>query len=185
MRRLLEEEQIDADAVGWLSAERHYQQVFEDPHESTNACFDSIGILEARPCFIEVKRSVGPIEARHIESKISGSLRGHADRSDRHPQFVVMRTVWDGLSVPLIATIARNYTEAGLAELTRMLEKRSREWAFDFEIWRWTVIASRCWTGSPLIPRQLATLLFSSRRSGWRRGREAPGQLSSIFVPSL
>jgi len=77
-------------------------------------------------------------DAHQIESKISGSLRGHADSSTTRPQFEAMRTIWDGRSVPLIATIARNYTESGLSGLVRMLEARHTQWMFDYEIWRWT-----------------------------------------------
>lgn len=137
MRRLLDEEKLHADAITWLSAERHYKQVFEGSG-GINARFDSVGMMNARPCFIEVKTSIGPVEARHIESKISGSLRGHANPSDLRPQFTAMRAIWDGRSTPLIATIARHYTEPGLADLTRILEARSREWVFDYEIWLWT-----------------------------------------------
>lgn len=133
------EERVHGEAIAWLVAQRGYEQVFEDPDEATNARMDSIGRLGPRPCFIEVKGvPIRSGEVRHIESKLSGSFRGHADESNNHPQFVAMREIWDGTTLPLVATIAEKYTPQGLVELVAMLEKRSKEWAFDFEVWEWT-----------------------------------------------
>lgn len=137
MRRLLEEERLHAEAMGWLSTNREYRQVFEDPDEATNARLDSVGLLAGRPCFIEVKRSIGPGESRHIESKLSGSFLGHADPENAHPQFVAMRSIWDGRTFPLVATIARRHTANGLNDLSKMLDARSHAWQFDYEIWEW------------------------------------------------
>lgn len=137
MKRLQEEEQLHAEAIAWLSRERQYHEVFEDADETSKARLDSIGLLGDRPCFIEVKRSIGKAEARLIESKLSGSFLGHADVKDRRPQFEAMRSIWDGRTFPLVATIARRHTANGLNDLSKMLDDRSHDWQFDYEIWEW------------------------------------------------
>lgn len=138
----LAEESLHAEAIGWLTANREFRLVFEDPDEKTGARLDLIGMLEGQVCLAEVKVSCPPSTVPSLERKFASAFHGHG-ATDSHPMLEAMRSVWDGASVPLIAVIAENFSEKGLHDLKAMLEQRATEWQADVEIWEWTGNALR------------------------------------------
>jgi hypothetical protein len=45
---------------------------------------------------------------------------------------------WNPVHPPIVAMLATRYSANGLQELEEVLQARSREWLFDYRIWRWT-----------------------------------------------
>ena len=129
--------------MGWLTLTWGYRETFDDK-EAVGARFDSAGDLKGRLAMIEFKVDVSEAMVRHasdrsasLESKISGALRGlYLGRGDALSD--AASQVWDRARPPLMVIAARSFSAAAKNALVDMLNQRSKDWRFDFAVWRWT-----------------------------------------------
>ena len=131
-------------SVSWLRANRGYVELFNDSTH-VGARVDSVGRMDGRLFLVEVKdrldaravRFDGSRPGGTIEAKISGALRNVAlgSRDD------LSRAISETLPTserPVVAILARRYSDGAIDSLAAMLADRSTAWEFDWQIWRWT-----------------------------------------------
>ena len=137
------EKALQQAAIRWLSEHRGYSELLSD-EEAAGDRVDSVGLMDDRIHLVEVKPVMHAGVAHHagdrpgsIESKIAGVLRAiHAKEQDRVSRAVLGN--WNPVHPPVVAMLATRYSANGLQGLEEVLQARSKEWLFDYRIWRWT-----------------------------------------------
>lgn len=137
------EKRLQESAIAWIEGQWGYREQFADA-EATGARLDSIGLIDGRLILIEVKTAISATIVEHqegraqsIESKVSGGLRAIYCHENGALATAANR-VWDRCAPPKIVILAENVSDGGLRALASMLGRRSVEWLFDAEVWRWT-----------------------------------------------
>ena len=136
------EKRLQQAALSWLNQQGRYQEAYSDV-EATGTRIDSSGILDGKPAAIEVKVSVTAGIVRHragasgsLEAKIAATLR--ALNGEIPSWLEPFRTRWSPSSYPTLIILAQSYSADGFDELRALLDERSSQWQFGFEVWQWT-----------------------------------------------
>ena len=119
-----------------------YQEIWGDP-EATGARVDSVGVLDGLPTAIEFKVSVAagdawfePNGAWSVEAKLSGTLLPlYGGQMD--PVSSAIRASGFGERPLTFVLAASRYADGVIDELEKMLIRRSNDWIFRYQVWRW------------------------------------------------
>jgi hypothetical protein len=136
------EKSLQMSAIGWLARHRGYVEHFADP-EGEGARMDTVGLLEDRLVTIEVKTdasallALGPDRADRLECKIAATL-GALYHGEATPLTRAATKIWDRRRPPIVAVLAKSWSANARERLRATCERRSRDWCFDWEFWRWT-----------------------------------------------
>lgn len=135
MQERYPEKRLHLKAVAWLREQRGYDERFSD-EEAVGHRMDSVGLLDGRMTLIEVKTTATAPLVTSIEHKIAGAL-GSIYRGETGDLAERAQSLWDRTTPPLIAILAGSYSEPALTGLHLLLETRSHDWLFGYEIMRW------------------------------------------------
>ena len=107
----------------------------------------------------------------------------HAKEQDRVSRAVLAN--WNPVCPPVVVILAARYSANGLQELQEVLQARSKEWLFDYRIWRWTGYqveeVERRDLGPPPCPTAYAALGIERLISRAKRARNRTvAELSSM-----
>jgi len=136
------EKRLQLAALAWAEQHMGYRAISDDV-EATGDRMDAIGMLgdellviETKVHVVEATVSFDPLRSATIEPKISGTLAPlYAGCLKGQPGLIGQH--WDRKTPLTICILAHSYSGKGLAALTGMLENRSREWGFNYRVWRW------------------------------------------------
>jgi hypothetical protein len=130
------EEEIQHSFIEWLKGRRGYKEEFTDPNGGAGPLVDSAGLIGSIPHLIEFKVSVTESGITYESNRVSSIERKIRNSIERLHQSHLIRR-WNRKTLPLVWIIAEQITSGGEYALQRLLEGRSSEWCFIYQVGIW------------------------------------------------
>lgn len=137
------EAKITAEFINWFKTERKYIEFYEDVDTSGSDPFDSAGIIGTELYLIEFKNKISKSMVNYKNSKGSsiekkiGQVLDQLYRKKNSNIYNSIKEHYTNSSIPNVIIVADTISETAKLLLSQLLEKRSKEWRFNYSVIEW------------------------------------------------